>query len=109
MVEYLKALDPENIANVVAQAVTNKTDENKYHWKNYTAATNSRKPYLGQQRPPQLAKGTDGSLNPNLSCNYCKDKGHMKDKCVKLQQKKQCEAASNQSQQVMLTNYKAPV
>ena len=28
------------------------------------------KPYLGTARPPKLSKGLDGSLDPNLSCQY---------------------------------------
>ena len=28
--------------------------------------------------------GVDGSLNPELSCQYCKDTGHLKENCVKL-------------------------
>ena len=42
------------------------------------------KPYLGKPRPLQLAPGTDGSLNPELECQYCKDTGHLKDNCIKL-------------------------
>ena len=34
------------------------------------------KPFLGTNMPPKLSKGLDGSLDPNLSCQYCKDTGH---------------------------------
>ena len=42
------------------------------------------KPYLGKPRPSKLTLGIDGSLNPELSCRYCKDTGHLKENCVKL-------------------------
>ena len=42
------------------------------------------KPYLGKPRPPKLTLGIDGSLDPELSCWYCKDTGHLKENCVKL-------------------------
>ena len=42
------------------------------------------KPYLGKPRPSKLALGIDGSLDPELSCRYCKDTGHLKENCVKL-------------------------
>ena len=42
------------------------------------------KPYLGMPRPLQLTPGADGSLDPELSCWYCKDTGHLKENCVKI-------------------------
>ena len=42
------------------------------------------RPYLGKPRPSKLAPGIDGSLNPELSCRYCKDTGHLKENCMKL-------------------------
>ena len=33
------------------------------------------KPYLGPPREPQVTPGADGSLNPALSCKYCKGHG----------------------------------
>ena len=38
--------------------------------------------YVGRQRQPQLAHGPIGTLEPNISCQYCKDTGHTKDNCV---------------------------
>ena len=43
-------------------------------------------PYLGKPRSSQLAPGVDGSLDPTLTCWYCKDIGHLKENCVKLTQ-----------------------
>ena len=45
------------------------------------------KPFLGTNRPPELSKGLDGSLDPNLSCWYCKDTSHEKENCRWLQKK----------------------
>ena len=42
------------------------------------------KPYLGEPRPPQFALGVDSSLDPELPCQYCKDTGHLKENCIKL-------------------------
>ena len=42
------------------------------------------KPYLGKPRPSKLAPGMDGSLDPELPCQYCKDTSHLKENCVKL-------------------------
>ena len=42
------------------------------------------KPYLGRPRPSKLAPGINGSLDPELSCWYCKDTGHLEENCVKL-------------------------
>ena len=44
------------------------------------------KPYLGRPHPSQLAPGVDGSLDPSLTCWYCKDTRHLKENCVKLTQ-----------------------
>ena len=40
----------------------------------YKGASN----YMGRQWQPQLAHGADGILEPNISCHYCKDRGHTK-------------------------------
>ena len=42
------------------------------------------RPYLGKPRPLKLALGINGSLDPELSCWYCKDTGHLKENCIKL-------------------------
>ena len=43
--------------------------------------------FIGRPRPPQLARGADGTLLPSITCNYCKDTGHFKDNCVQLNNK----------------------
>ena len=44
------------------------------------------KPYLGKPCPTQLPPGADGSLDPALTCWYCKDTSHLKENCVRLTQ-----------------------
>ena len=50
---------------------------------------NTLKPsqFYGKPREPQLVPGTDGSLKPEIDCNYCKDLGHLKYNCPKLKEK----------------------
>ena len=43
--------------------------------------------YIGRPRQPQLACGADGTLQPSVTCFYCKDTGHVKDNCVQLNNK----------------------
>ena len=43
--------------------------------------------FYGKPREPQLVPGTDGSLKPDIDCNYCKDLGHLKYNCPKLKEK----------------------
>ena len=40
--------------------------------------------FIGRPRQPQLAHGVNGTLQPSVTCNYCKDTGHFKDNCVQL-------------------------
>ena len=35
------------------------------------------KPFLGKPRPSKLAAGKDGTTNPDQTCQYCKDTGHL--------------------------------
>ena len=49
----------------------------------YKSASN----YVGRPRQPQLAHGANGMLEPNVSCHYCKDKGHTKDNFFQLNDK----------------------
>ena len=43
------------------------------------------RPFEGKLRPSQLSTYEDGSLDPNLICQYCKDKGHELVNCRQLQ------------------------
>ena len=56
------------------------------------------KPYLGMPREPQVTPGADGSLNPALSCKYCKDTGHDMSNCAKVKRKEAYKAATASQQ-----------
>ena len=89
----LDAFDPSKIAEVVMQAVAGGYQKSFQKPSTYQKSTNPfvpsqqkpqasqntnpfGKPYLGPPREPQVTPGADGSLNPALSCKYCKDTGH---------------------------------
>ena len=81
-------LDPKSLVNTISQAVTislkmGSQPTNKGGIEAKGAGFIS-KPNLGKPRPSQLAPGADESLNPELECQYCKDTGHLKDNCIKL-------------------------
>ena len=41
--------------------------------------------FFGKRHNPVVAAGIDGTTDPDKSCNYCKDTGHEKDNCLRLQ------------------------
>ena len=43
------------------------------------------KPFLGKYHPFKLAAGKDGNINPDQTCHYCKDTGHLLENCVRLE------------------------
>ena len=43
------------------------------------------KPFLGKLRPSKLMAGKDGTTNPDQTCWYCKDTGHLLENCVCLE------------------------
>ena len=43
------------------------------------------KPFLGKLRPSQLLAGKDGTTNPDQTCQYCKDTGHLLENCLRLE------------------------
>ena len=45
------------------------------------------KPFLGKPQEPQLAVGKDGPIDPDKTCQYCKDTRHEIDNCKCLQYK----------------------
>ena len=45
-------------------------------------------PFWGKLRPSQLSAGIDGTTDPEKSCNYCKDMGHVIGNCLRLQARK---------------------
>ena len=100
----LDAFDPSKIVEVVAQAVTggyHKSSQKPYTYQKQQASQGSNpfsKPYLGPPREPQVTPGADGSLNPALSCRYCKDTGHDVSNCAKVKRKEALKAATASQQ-----------
>ena len=83
--ERLSAFDPKTITDTVINAVQG----NYQSRKPAGFAPKQFKPsqFYGKPREPQLVPGTDGSLKPEIDCNYCKDLGHLKYICPKLKEK----------------------
>ena len=48
---------------------------------------------MGKSRGSKLTPGTDGSLNPNITCNYCGDKCHITKICPLLKAHNEYNAA----------------
>ena len=107
----LDAFDLSKIVEVVAQAVAGGYQKSFQKTNTYQKSTNPfipsqqkqqanqgsnpfSKPYLGPHREPQVTPGTDGSLNPALSCRYCKDTGHDVSNCAKVKRKEALKAAA---------------
>ena len=104
----LDAFDPSKIVEVVTQAVAGAYQKpfqkpNTYQ-KSFVPSQQKQqanqgsnpfsKPHLGPPREPQVTPGTDGSLNPALSCRYCKDTGHDVSNCAKVKRKEALKAAA---------------
>ena len=111
----LDAFDPSKIAEVVSQAVAGGYQKSFQKPNTYQKPTNPfipsqqkpqasqntnpfGKPYLGPPREPQITPGVDGSLNPALSCKYCKDTGHDVSNCTKVKRKEALKAATASQQ-----------
>ena len=107
----LDAFDPSKIVEVVTQAVAGGYQKSFQKTNTYQKSTNPfipsqqkqqanqgsnpfSKPYLGPHREPQVTPGADGSLNPALSCRYCKDTGHDMSNCTKVKRKEALKAAA---------------
>ena len=111
----LDAFDPSKIAEVVTQAVAGGYQKSFQKPSTYQKSTNPfipsqqkpqasqntnpfGKPYPGPPREPQVTPGADGSLNPALSCKYCKDTGHNVSNCTKVKRKEALKAAAASQQ-----------
>ena len=109
------AFDPSKIVEVVTQAVAGGYQKSFQKPNTYQKPTNPfilsqqkqqasqgsnpfSKPYLGPHREPQVTPGVDGSLNPALSCRYCKDTGHDMSNCAKVKRKEALKAAAASQQ-----------
>ena len=111
----LDAFDPNKIMEVVTQAVAGGYQKSFQKPNTYQKSTNPfvpsqqkpqasqntnlfGKPYLGLPREPQVTPGADGSLNPALSCKYCKDTDHDVSNCTKVKRKEALKAATASQQ-----------
>ena len=83
--ERLNAFDPKTITDTVINTVQGNYQSSKPAG----FAPKQFKPsqFYGKPHEPQLVPGTDGSLKPEIDCNYCKDLGHLKYNCPKLKEK----------------------
>ena len=79
--ERLSAFDPKTITDTVINAVQSSKPAG-FAPKQFRPSQ-----FYGKPREPQLVPGTDGSLKPEIDCNYCKDLGHLKYNCPKLKEK----------------------
>ena len=111
----LDAFDPSKIAKVITQAVAGSYQKSFQKPSTYQKSTNPfipsqqkpqasqntnpfGKPYLGPPREHQVTPGADGSLNPALSCKYCKDTCHNVSNCAKVKRKEALKAAAASQQ-----------
>ena len=111
----LEAFDASKIIEVITQAVAGSYQKSFQKPNTYQKSTNPfipsqqkpqasqstnlfGKPYLGTPREPQVTPGVDGSLNPALSCKYCKDTGHNVSNCTKIKRKEALKAATASQQ-----------
>ena len=111
----LDAFNPNKIMEVLTQAVAGGYQKSFQKPSTYQKSTNPfvpsqqkpqasqntnpfGKPYLRPPREPQVTPGADGSLNPALSCKYCKDTGHDVSNCAKVKRKEALKAAAASQQ-----------
>ena len=77
-------LEPKFLVETITRAVASNLNMGKPNTTESSLGGFTSKPYLGRPCPSQLAPGVDGSLDPSLTCRYCKDTRHLKENCVKL-------------------------
>ena len=77
-------LEPKFLVETITRAVASNLNMGKSNNTESSPSGFVSKPYLGRPCPSQLAPGVDGSLDPSLTCRYCKDTRHLKENCVKL-------------------------
>ena len=76
-------LEPKLLVNAISQAVTTSLKVNSQSVYKGVAWNNGTR-YISKPQSSQLAQGADGSLKPDLECQCCKDIGHLKENCIKL-------------------------
>ena len=71
-------------SNALSATKTRFTSQSGSRATNQNSNQFTPKPFLGKLRPSQLAAGKDGNTNPDQSCRYCKDTGHLLENCLRL-------------------------
>ena len=77
-------LEPKFLVETITQAVASSLKMGKTTNPDSSPSGFISKPYLGKPCPSQLIPGVDSSLDPSLTCQYCKDTGHLKENCVQI-------------------------
>ena len=77
-------LEAKFLVETITRAVASNLNKGKPNTTESSPSGFISKPYLGRPCPSQLALGVDSSLDPSLTCRYCKDTRHLKENCVKL-------------------------
>ena len=77
-------LQPKFLVETITKAVASNLNMGKTNNTESSPSGFVGKTYLGRPHPLQLAPGVDGSLDPSLTCWYCKDTSHLKENCIKL-------------------------
>ena len=73
--------------NALKATKTSFASKSKYRGNNQQSGQG--RPFLGKHRPSQLSVGKDGVTNPNQTCCYYKDMGHLLENCVRLEARQQ--------------------
>ena len=71
-------------SNALSATKTRFTSQSGSRATNQNSNQFTPKPFLGKPRPSKLAAGKDGNINPDQSCRYCKDTGHLLENCLRL-------------------------
>ena len=81
-------LDQKLLVDAINQAVTTSLKVNSQSMTKSGSGNNGTvyvsRHYLGKPWPSHLEPGVSGSLSPDLVCWYCRDTGHHKENCIKL-------------------------
>ena len=74
-------------SNALMAMKTSFTSKSRYRGNNQQSGQG--RPFLGKHHPSQLSVGKDGVTNPDQTCHYCKDTGHLLENCVRLEARQQ--------------------
>ena len=97
-IENLKAaqatgVSPQQLVTTILQAMSCLYVGDK---RTHPSKIESGSKFMGIPRPPKPSAGVDGSLDNNLTCQYCKDTGHELENCRQLKNKLAHEHAAMQ-------------